>query len=186
LINLITGATVPDEGEVRTFGESTVDIADGNEWLSSLDRFGIVTRRAVLLDTLSAAQNLALAFTLDVEPVPADVAAKVETLAAEARVPPAALSQPVRTLQPDALLRVHLARALALEPKILILEHPTAELGGNGGRHLAAVVAGIAKARGLTVLALTQDEEFARAVADRPLVLKAATGELVPVRKGWW
>ena len=37
LVNLVTGATLPDEGVVRTFGRSTADIANGDEWLASLD-----------------------------------------------------------------------------------------------------------------------------------------------------
>ena len=50
VVNLVTGASLPDEGEVRVFGARTQDLADGDEWLSSLDRFGIVTDRAVILE----------------------------------------------------------------------------------------------------------------------------------------
>jgi hypothetical protein len=44
----ITGASVPDEGSVKVVGRDTRDIATDTEWLTSLDRFGIVTssRRA--------------------------------------------------------------------------------------------------------------------------------------------
>ena len=41
LINLMTGATLPDTGHVRVFGRATADIADSTDWLATLDRFGI-------------------------------------------------------------------------------------------------------------------------------------------------
>src|SRR5262249_10574451 len=38
-VNLVTGASVPDEGDVLVEGRSTSAIADGDQWLASLDRF---------------------------------------------------------------------------------------------------------------------------------------------------
>jgi ABC-type molybdate transport system ATPase subunit len=74
LVNLVTGATLADHGQVRIEGRSTADIADGDEWLASLDRFGIVSSRAVLLEGATVAQNLAMPFTLEIDPVPPDFA----------------------------------------------------------------------------------------------------------------
>src|SRR5512139_3851110 len=48
LINLVTGAALPDAGHVRVFGRSTADITDSTDWLATLDRFGIVSERAAL------------------------------------------------------------------------------------------------------------------------------------------
>ena len=59
LVNLVTGASLPDEGEVRVLGQLTADIAGGDEWLASLDRFGIVSPRGVLLEGATIEQNLA-------------------------------------------------------------------------------------------------------------------------------
>src|SRR5688500_15948127 len=59
-VDLATGATVPDAGEVRAFGQSTASIKDAEAWLASLDRFGILSERAVLLDGLTVLQNLAM------------------------------------------------------------------------------------------------------------------------------
>jgi ABC-type transporter Mla maintaining outer membrane lipid asymmetry ATPase subunit MlaF len=72
-VHLVTGAAVPDEGAVIVSGRDTRDIRTDTEWLTSLDQFGIVTRRAVLLDTLSVAANLALPITLSIDPMSADV-----------------------------------------------------------------------------------------------------------------
>ena len=65
-VNLVTGASVPDEGDVLVLGRSTAAITDGDEWLTWLDRFGIVSPRAVLLDAATLLQNLAcLLYTSD-------------------------------------------------------------------------------------------------------------------------
>jgi len=64
LVNLVTGASLPDEGEVIVTGRSTASIADGEDWLASLDRFGIVSPRAVLLDAATLLQNLAMPLSL--------------------------------------------------------------------------------------------------------------------------
>ena len=60
----------PTKGEVLVRDHSTAAIADGDEWLASLDRFGIVSPRAVLLDAATLLQNLAMPFTLDIDPIP--------------------------------------------------------------------------------------------------------------------
>src|SRR5207244_2048884 len=63
-VNLLTGATLPESGDVRVFGRPTSAIADSDDWLATVDRFGIVSERAVLLDQLTILQNLAMPFTL--------------------------------------------------------------------------------------------------------------------------
>ena len=60
LTSLLTGAALPDEGVVRVLGESTAAIADERAWLASLDRFGIISPRAVLLTHSTLAQKLAI------------------------------------------------------------------------------------------------------------------------------
>ena len=72
-VNLVTGATLPDRGDVRLFGRSTASITDSADWLAVVDRFGIVSPRAVLLESLTVVQNLAMPFTLDIEPPAEDI-----------------------------------------------------------------------------------------------------------------
>ena len=62
--HLLTGAALPETGRVSVFGQDTRAIRTDTEWLTSLDRFGLVSNRAVLLDQSSIAANLALPFTL--------------------------------------------------------------------------------------------------------------------------
>ena len=93
-VNLATGATLPDRGEVKVFGRPTSSINDSAEWLAIVDRFGIVSERAVLLDALSVIQNLAMPFTLEIEPPPDDVRIRAEQLAREVGLPEASGVRP--------------------------------------------------------------------------------------------
>src|SRR4051812_10135095 len=83
LVNLVTGASVPDEGRVEVEGRPTDAISDGDEWLASLDRFGIVSPRGVLLDSATLLQNLAMPLTLQIDPIPPDLEAQARALAAD-------------------------------------------------------------------------------------------------------
>jgi predicted ABC-type transport system involved in lysophospholipase L1 biosynthesis ATPase subunit len=177
-VHLVTGAMLPDEGDVCIAGQSTRAIATDTDWLASLDRFGIVTARALLLDGLAILANLALPLTLSIDPVADDIVRRVQGLAAEAGLLPARLAAAAATLSPEERVRVHLARALALDPQVLILEHPTASLGADEATRLGETLGRLYEARGLGWIALTEDDRFARAAGGTRLRLHAATGEL--------
>ena len=113
MLNLVTGASLPDQGEVRVFGRTTAGVSDGNEWLASLDRFGIVSERAVLLEGATVAQNLALPFGLDIDPIPPDTMAQVESLADECGISRELLPQRAGDVPAAARTRLGLARAIA-------------------------------------------------------------------------
>ena len=183
LVNLVTGASVPDEGQVLVLGQSTASISDGEEWLASLDRFGIVSPRAVLLDSVTLLQNLAMSLTLDIEPVKPDIAARVIELAREAGIDDESLERPIVALDAAIQARAHLVRAVALDPALLILEHPTARLATGQGKAFGDAVARIAGARALATLIISEDAEFSAAAATRRLALQGATGDLKPPRR---
>lgn len=180
-VNLITAATVPDSGEVRIFGRSTVDIADADTWLASLDAFGVVSERAIVLDNMSVEENLTMPLTLALHDVDSAVRAKVEALAAEVGLSPADMPKPVGALTSSGRMRLRLGRALAPDPRIMLCEHPNALLDASDVAAFAADYARIIAARSLSSVVLTADAQFAAAVAPRVLTLQPATGELKPL-----
>ena len=178
LVSLVTGATLPETGQVRIFGRATSDITESSDWLTVLDRFGIVTERAALLESMTVLQNMAIPFSLDIEPPPPDVARLASALAAEAGLADALLEQRLGTLDAASRMRVRLGRALAFDPGLLLLEHPSAALARADVVPLACDVRAVAERRTLATLTITADGEFAGAVSERAYILEPATGRL--------
>ncbi|PYQ79319.1 MAG: hypothetical protein DMG01_09065 [Acidobacteria bacterium] len=174
-VNLITGATLPDAGTICLFGRPTSAIRDSAEWLAVVDRVGIVSARAVLLERLSITQNLAMPFTLDIEPPPDAERARAEALAQEVGVSQTTWTRPLADLDADAAARVRLGRAIALDPAVL-------DEVDRFGRDVRS----IGERRGIAIVAATADDRFAATVAARVLVLEAATGRLVERRRRWF
>ena len=81
-------------------------------------------------------------------------------------------------------VRVHLARALALDPQVLLMEHPTVSLDRADVRPYAELVRRVAESRGLTLVAVSNDRELADVVATTSLKLNPGTGVLSS-NKGW-
>ena len=185
-VNLATGASLPDAGEVTLFGRPTSAITDSGDWLSTVDRVGIVSERAVLLDQFTVIQNLAMPFTLDVEPPPDAERGRAEALAREVGLDAPAWSPPLAGLDVTAAMRVRLGRAVALDPALLLLEHASAPLPRDAAAGFAATVRAVAEGRGLAVVAITGDEAFARALGGRVLVHEPATGRLKEGSGGWF
>src|SRR5690349_23027529 len=178
LVHLITGAILPDEGDVTLFGQNTRTIADGKAWLLQLDAIGMITARGVLIEAFSVLQNIAMSYTLDVDPIDPRVVPQAGALARDVGIDAAIFDQPAGKAGPDVQIRVHLARALALSPKMLIAEHPSAALPREMVARFGADLAKVAKARNLALLTITADDVLAKAIGGRRLELVAATGEL--------
>lgn len=184
LVDLVTGSVLPDTGAVHVFGAPTSDVPDGGAWLALLDRFGMLSQRAVVLEAMTAAQNLALPFSLQIDPIPPEVMADVTQLSGEVGLAAEHLPVLVGELPPLAQLRVRLARAIALRPSLILAEHPNALVPPDATGGVAEALTCVVGSRGLSALVLTADERFASAAATRVLRLDPATGA-VREAGGW-
>jgi putative ABC transport system ATP-binding protein len=184
VVGLVTGAILPDDGEVVIFGEPTTAVSTPDQWLASLDRIGLVSARAPLLAELSVGQNIAVPLTLDLDPLPAPTRDDVRRLASDAGVDDRDLDRRAGDVGTAVRIRTHLARALALKPLVLLLEHASASLDRADAAAFGQIVSRIARSAGLSVLALTSDDRFAAALGGRRMSWQAASGDVLRVR-GW-
>ena len=77
--------------------------------------------------------------------------------------------------------RLEIARALASEPRLLLLDEPAGGLNPTETRTLMAVIRGLRDERGLTIVVVEHDMELVMGISDRVAVLdhgrKIAEGE---------
>lgn len=169
LLRLLLGALRPDSGEVRVAGVP----------VSRWDRRAL----ARYVGVVSQAEDLSFPWTVRelVEmgryphlgawrnPGEADRAA---TRAAMARCDVARLADRlVSTLSGGERQRARIARALAQEPSVLVLDEPTAALDVRHEMRIFELLAGLAKDDGVTVVVVTHELNLAARFADRILLL---------------
>jgi NitT/TauT family transport system ATP-binding protein len=134
-------------------------------------RLGVMFQEPRLLPWLSVEANLLL---VQPDGVPApDVAALLDQV----------MLPPVRAMMPSSLSlgmarRVALARALAVDPAVLVLDEPFASLDQGLAAGLGARIADRARRCGTLVLLSTHDVDQALATANRILVLAGEPGTL--------
>jgi predicted ABC-type transport system involved in lysophospholipase L1 biosynthesis ATPase subunit len=184
LVNLITGATLPDTGTVRVFGQPTTAITNADAWVDTLDRFGLISERALLVDRFTAEQNLALPLSLEIEDISASLRTNVHRLAAEVGLPVDELPRPTGSLSAASQLRIRLGRALALGPRVLLAEHPNALTSAEDAPRFATDYANVIGLRQLASLVLTADQSFAKAVTSEVFTLQPASG-ILTASTGW-
>lgn len=178
LVNLMTGAILPDNGSITVFGEQTDAIGNAESWVKTLDQFGLISERAVMLDQLTSEQNLAMPLSLHIHTMPGDLRDRVRRIAAEVGLTTDELGGPVGALAPLPRQRLRLGRALALDPRVLLAEHPNAPLSGADTRTFADVFRRVVAERRISSVVLTADHEFARTISPDVLTLQPATGLL--------
>ena len=89
----------------------------------------------MLLEGSTLLQNLAMPFTLEIEPVPEPIAQRVAELAGQCGIDPGRwLGVRAGELPADVRVLAHLARALALNPEFIVVEHPTADVAPASAR----------------------------------------------------
>ena len=91
-----------------------------------------------------------------------------------------------RACSTEVKSRAHLARAVALDPVLLVLEHPTIGLAGTAVAAYAADIVRVTDVRQMATLILTQDQNFAHLVSHRALKWSPATGVLTTLKRGWF
>ena len=182
-VNLASAATLPDKGVVTTLGQSTASVTNNEEWVSLLERVGILSERSVLLGEMTTEQNLAMPFSLNLFEFSPDLRARVDRLALDVGLSTDALKMPAAGLSLLMRARLRLARAIASEPRVLLAEHPNALVEEGDVRTFGEDMARVIAERRMAAVTLTADRSFAKVVARSLLVHNPATGDLTPASR---
>ena len=163
------------------FGQNTRAIADSDAWLKSLDGIGMITARGILIEAFSVLQNIAMSFTLDVDPIDPRVVPQAGALARDVGIAAGAVrsARPARPGPKSRCACIWRARS-RWGRRLLIGEHPSAALPRETVAAFGADLARVAQARGLALIVITADDALAKAIGGQRLELIPATGELRP------
>ncbi len=170
LLRHFNGLTRPGEGSVRLFGEPLYSgdvVADR----ALRRRFGMLFQQGALFSALTVFENVAFPLR-ELRLLDADLIrdlvhlklAQVELQAADGACMPSELSG-------GMVKRVGLARALVLEPELLLLDEPTAGLDPDRAEAFVTLIKQLHAELGLTVVLVTHDLDTLAALAARVAVL---------------
>src|SRR5262249_45598012 len=134
-------------------------------------RFGYLFQGAALFDSLTVAQNVAFPLKEHTEKTAEEIQQVVREKTAEV-----GLSEDVLTKRPAELSggmrkRVGLARALALNPEIILYDEPTTGLEPIMSDVINELIASTRKLHSVTSVVVTHDMHTVRKVADRVVML---------------
>ena len=162
LINLLAGLTLPDQGRVMFNG--TPVTGPGPER-------GVVFQSYSLMPWLTVAGNVALAVDAVHAALPkADRAALVTKYIAMVGLAHATDRRPAE-LSGGMRQRVSVARALAMQPQVLLMDEPLSALDALTRANLADEIEAIWNAQKKTVVLITNDVDEALVLADRIITL---------------
>jgi phospholipid/cholesterol/gamma-HCH transport system ATP-binding protein len=169
LLRHIIGLLKPDEGRVFVAGEDVTAMSSA-ELARVRPKIGFLFQNAALFDSLTVGENVALPLRrhtrLDESSIRAQVVERLDRVGLRRDVDkmPAALSGGMRK-------RAGLARAMALDPPILLADEPSAGLDPITSDEIDRLLVGLKRERGTTLLVVTHNVPSARAIGDELVFL---------------
>jgi phospholipid/cholesterol/gamma-HCH transport system ATP-binding protein len=170
LLRLVAGLIRPEGGRLRVFGHAIERLTE-EELLPLRRRMGYVFQSAALFDSLSVRENVAYPLREHTSLGEAEIEERVI-----GNLSVVGLSSDVLDLLPSELSggmrkRVGIARALSVEPEMLLFDEPTAGLDPTNSKLVADLMLDLRGGVCDTAMVVTHDIELARTVADRVAVL---------------
>jgi phospholipid/cholesterol/gamma-HCH transport system ATP-binding protein len=170
LLRVVLGLLQPEKGEVRINGTDIAQ-ASGEEKRRASAARGVVFQDGALFSGLTVRENVAVVLR-ECADVPALLIDQIaEEKIAMVELPREAAVQYPRELSGGMRKRAALARALALDPKLLILDEPTSGLDSVVAAKLDELILRLRDTLDVTILMATHDLDSMHRVCDRLAVL---------------
>lgn len=164
LIGLLAGLEPPDAGEILVLGHDLARLSATERARLRQRRIGIVFQSFGLIASLSASENVALPLALSGVPEPERVARAGAALEEVGLGP--AVGARIDELSGGERQRVGVARALVIDPAIILADEPTGSLDEENAGAILELLINAARHRGSSLVLVTHDPESA-ARADR-------------------
>lgn len=167
LLRHILGLTKPTKGEVRINGVNVLEMTGQG----AAARMGMLFQHGALFSAFNVLENIAFPLN-EQKALPRALAmeAAMVKLQMVGLKPEHAFRMP-SDLSGGMIKRVALARALIMDPPLLLLDEPTAGLDPRGSDEFCELVLDLRKELGLTVIMVTHDLDTLYALSDSVAVL---------------
>ena len=166
---LLVGLERPDEGEILVDGVDIVPLR-GRALEAVRRKFAIVFQSRALLDSMSVFDNVAFPLREGTHLREAEIGQQVHLALSELEVDDASASLPAQ-LSGGMAKRVGIARAVVMQPKILVYDEPTSGLDPVSSRSVDQLIERMRERHGVTSIVITHDMVTAYEVSDRVVLL---------------
>jgi phospholipid/cholesterol/gamma-HCH transport system ATP-binding protein len=168
-LKLLIGLQHPDSGSIRIHGEEVTKL--GMDQLNEVRKnIGFLFQQAALYDSLTVEENVAFPLVRHTQMSEAERKQRVQELLSQVGMGQDLQKMPSE-ISGGMQKRVGLARALALEPDILLFDEPTAGLDPITATEIGDLIIGLKEKRQITSIVVTHDLHGAKAFSDRLVLL---------------
>ncbi|NPC93806.1 ABC transporter ATP-binding protein [Bacillus sp. WMMC1349] len=159
LLNLISGYIAPTKGRIVIDGTDVTAFSE-KEWaMFRLENFGFIFQSFQLIPSLTTFENIELPLTLK-GIRPAERKQKVNEMLQRVGLEHHADHYP-NELSGGQQQRVSIARALILNPSIILADEPTGSLDSETEQEILQFIKQLNRERGITFIIITHDDEVA-------------------------
>ncbi|MDY0166562.1 MAG: ABC transporter ATP-binding protein [Thermoguttaceae bacterium] len=170
LLKAIIGLLTPTRGQVVFDGRDLSQLTE-RELTRQRTRFGFVFQQAALFDSLTVAQNVAFPLREHTRKTTDEVRRIVVDRLAEVGLPESVLGKKPAELSGGMRKRVGLARAMAMNPEIILYDEPTTGLDPIMSDVINELILNTRRQHPATAVVVTHDMRTAQKVADRIVML---------------
>jgi phospholipid/cholesterol/gamma-HCH transport system ATP-binding protein len=170
LLKSMIGLLQPMSGYVLFDGQRIDELSD-HELTAQRARFGFVFQNAALFDSMTIAENVAFPLRENRNMLLDEAMPPVNERLAEVGLPASILSKRPAQLSGGMRKRVGLARALVMNPEVLLYDEPTTGLDPIMSDVINELIIRTRAQHRVTSIVVTHDMQTARKVADRIVML---------------